>query len=231
MNKSGPKIFWKRACYLKLIKISWLLKKKINVLYKNLGIFSKKRLCPAIFDSFERNFTCTLKKSRTYTRFHELIDVFLYARGSRGVGRICDDYANPRRCFWFKKVSRILPAPWALRWRNKRKSLLLHNFWSMLIHAYRIQLVCAYQLTNFDKGQPRMTFHQMKLRKQTIKQIKKSKTNMTTRGTWLELSRNHNSVTEEALRFSFSLYDRVYNVFFRLLSPESPLFIFNHVAQ
>ena len=54
---------------------------------------------------------------------------------------------------------------------------------------------------------------------------------MTTRGTWLELSRNHNSVTEEALRFSFSLYDRVYNVFFRLLSPESPLFIFNHVAQ
>ena len=39
------------------------------------------------------------------------------------------------------------------------------------------------------------------------------------------------SVTEEALRFSFFLYDKVYNVFFRLLSPESPLFIFNHVAR
>ena len=73
----------------------------------------------------------------------------------------------------------------------------------------------------------------MKLRKQTIKQTNKQIKNEhdKTRGTWLELSRNHNSVTEEALRFSFSLYDRVYNVFFRLLSPESPLFIFNHVAQ
>ena len=52
-----------------------------------------------------------------------------------------------------------------------------------------------------------------------------------TRGTWLELSRNHNSVTEETFRFSFFQYDKVYNVFFRLLSSESPIFIFNHVAQ
>ena len=52
-----------------------------------------------------------------------------------------------------------------------------------------------------------------------------------TRGTWLELSRNQNSVTEETFRFSFFQYDKVYNIFFRLLSSESPIFIFNHVAQ
>ena len=52
----------------------------------------------------------------------------------------------------------------------------------MLIHAYQIQLGCALQLTHFDKGQPRTTFHQMKLRKQTIKQTNKNKQD-TTRGT------------------------------------------------
>ena len=35
----------------------------------------------------------------------------------------------------------------------------------------------------------------------------------------------------KTLRFSFFLYDKVYNVFFKLLSSESPLFIFNKIAQ
>ena len=47
----------------------------------------------------------------------------------------------------------------------------------------------------------------------------------TTRGTWLELSRNHNSVTEEALRSSFFLFSLGY---FHL---SLLFFIFNHVAQ
>ena len=48
----------------------------------------------------------------------------------------------------------------------------------MLIHAYRVQLDCLLQLTLFDKGQPRTTFHQMRLRKQTNKQTIE-KTNVT----------------------------------------------------
>ena len=65
-----------------------------------------------------------------------------------------------------------------MKWRSKRKSLLLHLFWCMLIHAYRVQLGCLLQLTYFDEGQPWTTFHQMRLRKQTNKQTIK-KTNMT----------------------------------------------------
>ena len=98
----------------------------------------------------------------------------------------------------------------------------------MLIHVYRVQLGCVLQLTHFDKGQPWTTFQQMRLRKQTNNWKHKHDT---TRGTWLELSRNHNSATEKTLRFSFYLFDKVYNVFFRLLSSESPLFIFNKIAQ
>ena len=89
------KIIWKRACYFQLFKISWLLPKKINVIFSLLELrnFFKKRLCPAIFDSFERNFPCALKKSRTYTRFQKPINVFLYAIRSRVLVLICDDYA------------------------------------------------------------------------------------------------------------------------------------------
>ena len=145
--------------------------------------------------------------------------MFLYAIGSPGAGRIRDCNASPRRCFCFEEVSRILPAPHAIKWRNKGKSLLLHHFWSMLIHVYRVQLGCVLQLTHFDKGQPWTTFQQMRLRKQTNKQLKKQ--------TW----HNHNSVAEKTLRFSFFLYDKVCNAFFRLLSSESPLLIFNKIAR
>ena len=77
------------------------------------------------------------------------INEFLYAIGSRGVGRIRDNNANPRRCFGLEYVSRILPASHAIKWRNERKSLLLHYFWSMLIHGYQVQLGCLLQLAHF----------------------------------------------------------------------------------
>ena len=43
-----------------------------------------------------------VEEQRSYTRFHGLINVFRYAIGSRGVGRIRDGYVNPRRCFRFE---------------------------------------------------------------------------------------------------------------------------------
>ena len=49
----------------------------------------------------------------------------------------------------------------------------MHYFWSMLIHDYQVQLGCLLQVTHFVKGQPWTAFQQMRLRKQTNKQLKK----------------------------------------------------------
>ena len=103
----------------------------------------------------------------------------------------------------------------------------------MLSIAYRLQLGCLLKLTHFDKGKPWTKFQHMRLRKQTNKQTNNWKNKHdTTRGTWPGLSRNHNSVAEETLRFLFFLCDLLYNVFFELLSFESlPFFSFKDVAQ
>ena len=60
-----------------------------------------KNLCPAIFDSFEGNFLHMhfVEEQRSYTRCYGSINVFRYAIGSRGVGRIRDGYVDLRRCF------------------------------------------------------------------------------------------------------------------------------------
>ena len=64
--------------------------------------------------------------------------------------------------------------------------------------------------------------------KQANKQTNEENKHNTTRWTWLELSRNHNSVTEETLRFSFILYTTFSLGYFHL---SLLFFIFNNVAQ
>ena len=57
--------------------------------------FIDKNFVQQFFDRFEGHFTHALCR-RTGS-----INVFLYAIGSRGVGRIRDGNANPQRCFGF----------------------------------------------------------------------------------------------------------------------------------
>ena len=59
------------------------------------SVNKKKDFTQKFFDSFVGHFTHALWK-RTGS-----INVFLNAIGSRGVGRIRDGNANPRRCFGF----------------------------------------------------------------------------------------------------------------------------------
>ena len=79
------------------------------------------------FDRFEGHFTHALCR-RTGS-----INVFLYAIGSRGVGRIRDGNANPRRCFRFgiSFANSLSPT------RDKRKEWEKESFIALiLIHTY-----------------------------------------------------------------------------------------------
>ena len=94
---SFPNIIWRGTSTSSHSKFPGSFKKKINEgVYVLELIICWKRLCPAIFDSFEGHFTHAL------CRGTGSINEFLYAIGSRGVGRIRDGNANPRSCFGFE---------------------------------------------------------------------------------------------------------------------------------
>ena len=100
----------------------------------------------------------------------------------------------------------------------------------MLIHAYQVQLGCFLQLTHFDRGQPWTTFQQMRLRKQTIEQLKE--TNMT-QPTELDWSRHAIAIAwQRKLWNSHSSCMIKYTTFSLGYFHLSLLFlIFNNVAQ
>ena len=94
-RKNGilPQHNLERDQLFQLFSISWFLQKKVNE-----GVYLLELIIMLIIKetfSSKGHFTHALC-SRTGS-----INVFLYAIGSRGVGRIRDGNGNPRRCFGF----------------------------------------------------------------------------------------------------------------------------------